>query len=76
MTEAEARAALRAFEAVAEVEQWLAEQWWESIPGGWRVRGEFHGRWRFLLEPVPGGLRVVMSGTGGAPADWVVPARR
>jgi hypothetical protein len=60
---------------VAEVEQWIAEQRWESIPGGWRVRGQFHDRWRFLLEPVPGGLRVIMCGTGGQPADWIVPAR-
>jgi hypothetical protein len=76
VTEAEARAVLRAFEAIADVEPWIAAQRWEPILGGWRVRGQFHGRWRFLLEPVPGGLRVVMSSTGGAPADWVVPARR
>ena len=50
-------------------------QRWEAIPGGWRVRGQFHGRWRFRVEPVPGGVRVVMCGTGGAPADWIVPAR-
>jgi hypothetical protein len=29
LTEAEARAALRAFEAVGGFEQWIAEQWWE-----------------------------------------------
>jgi hypothetical protein len=76
MTEPEARAALGAFEAVGDIEQWVAEQWWERLPGsgGWRVRGRLHGRWRFRLEPVPGGVRVVMCGTGGAPADWIVPA--
>ena len=76
MTEAEARAALAAFEAIGEVEQWIAEQWWDPLPGGggWRVRGQLHGRWRFLLEPVPGGVRVVMRGVGGAPAEWTVPA--
>ena len=73
MTEAEARAALHAFVAVGEVERWIAEQRWEAVPGGWRVRGQFHA-WRFRVEPVPGGVRVVMSGTGGAPADWTVPA--
>jgi hypothetical protein len=53
MTEAEAHAALAAFDAVGEVEQWIAEQWWEPLPcGGWRVRGLLHGRWRFRLEPV------------------------
>ena len=66
-----------AFEAVADIEQWIAAQRWEAIPsGGWRVRGQFHGRRRFLLEPVPGGLRVVMCGTGGARADWIVPYTR
>ena len=74
MTEAEARAALHAFDAMGEIEQWIAEQPWEAIPGGWRVRGRLHGRWRFRLEPVPGGVRAVMCGTGGAPADWIVPA--
>ena len=33
MTETEARAALRAFEAVADIEQWIAEQWWERLAG-------------------------------------------
>jgi hypothetical protein len=41
--------------------------------GGWRVRGQLQS-WRFLLEPVPGGVRVIMSGTGDKPADWIVPA--
>ena len=76
VTEAEARAVLRTFEAMADVEQWIAEQPWELIPGGWRVRGRFHGRWRFRLEPVPDGVRIVMCGVGGAPAEWTVPAPR
>lgn len=71
--EAEARAALRAFVAVGEIEPWIAEQRWEAVPGGWRVRERLHG-WRFRVEPVPGGLRVVMSGIGGEPAKWIVPA--
>jgi len=75
VTEAEARAALAAFDAIGEAEQWIAEQWWEAIPGGWRVRGQLQS-WRFLLEPVPGGVRVFMRALGEAPADWVVPARR
>ena len=33
--EAEARAALRAFEAVADIEQWIAEQPWEAAAGRW-----------------------------------------
>jgi hypothetical protein len=73
VTEAEARAALRAFEAVSDVEQWIAEQRWERLPGGgWRVRGQLQC-WRFCVEPVPGGVRVVMSARGGEPADWFVP---
>ncbi len=67
MTEAEARAALRAFVAVGEVERWIAEQRWEAIPGGWRVRERLNG-WRFRLERAPGGIWVVMSATGGEPA--------
>jgi hypothetical protein len=76
MTEAEARAALAAFDAIGEVEQWIAEQWWEPLPGGgWWVRGQLHGRWRFRVEPMPGGVRVVMREGEGAPADWIVPGR-
>ena len=71
--QAEARAALRAFVAVGEIERWIAEQPWEGIPGGWRVRERFQG-WHFCVEPAPGGLRVVMSARGGEPAEWTVPA--
>jgi len=73
MTEAEARAAMRAFVAVGGLERWIAEQRWEAIPDGWRVREPFNG-WRFRLEPATGGLRVVMSAKGGEPAAWFVPA--
>ena len=74
VTKAEARAALRAFEAVGDIEQWIAEQWWERLPGGggWRVRGQLQS-WRFLVEPVSGGVRVIMSARGDEPADWIVP---
>ena len=73
MTEAEARAALRAFVAVGGIEQWLAEQWWEPVAGGWRGR---FGSWTFRVEPAPGGVRVVMyNGAGEPPARWVVPTR-
>ena len=73
MTEDEARIALRAFVAVGEIERWIAEQRWEAIPGGWWVRERFDG-WRFRVEPVAGGLNVVMSARGGEPARWFVPA--
>jgi hypothetical protein len=74
VTEEEARAALRAFVAVGEIEPWIAEQPWEAVPGGWRVRGQLHS-WRFVIERVLGGLNVVMSVHGGEPAVWFVPAR-
>jgi hypothetical protein len=67
MTEAEARAALRTFEAMGEVERWIAEQRWEPIPDGWRVRERFQC-WRFRVEPVAGGVNVVMSARGGESA--------
>jgi hypothetical protein len=73
MTEAEVRAALRTFVAAGEIEQWIAEQWWEAVPGGWRVRAQLQA-WRFRLEPVRGGVRVTVCGTGGQPADWIIPA--
>ncbi len=73
MTEDEARTALRAFVAVGEIERWIAEQRWEAVPGGWRVREQLHS-WRFRIEPVASGFRVVMSVRGGEPAVWTVPA--
>jgi hypothetical protein len=72
MTEAEARAALAAFVAVGELEQWTAAQPWEAVPGGWKVLGELHG-WRFQVRPVRGGVRVIMSAPGEPPTDWIVP---
>ena len=76
MTEDQARAALRAFDAVGEIERWIAEQRWEAIPdGGWRGREQLQG-WHFRVEPVAGGVRVVMSARGGEPAAWIVPGRR
>ena len=52
MTEAEARAALCAFVGVGDLERWIAEQRWEAIPGGWRVRERLNS-WRFRVEPAP-----------------------
>jgi hypothetical protein len=75
MTEAEARAALRAFLAVGDIEPWIADRRWEAVPGGWRVREPFHNGWRFRLEPVADGIRVIMSVRGGEPAAWIVPVR-
>ncbi len=65
---------LRAFLAAGELERWIADQRWEAIPGGWRVRERLDG-WRFRLEPVPGGVNVIMSARGGEPAVWFVPGR-
>jgi hypothetical protein len=75
VTEDEARTALRAFVAVGEIERWIAEQRWERVAGGWKVREQLHS-WRFRVEPVAGGVRVVMSARGGEPAAWIVPGRR
>ena len=65
VTEAEARAVLRAFVAVGEVEHWIAAQPWLAAPGGWVVPEPFHGL-RFRQEPVHDGVRVVMSACGGS----------
>ncbi len=48
MTEAEARAALRAFVGVGDIEPWIAGRPWQAAPGGWTVAGELQG-WRFRL---------------------------
>ena len=64
MTEVEARAALRAFDGVGQVEPWIAEQPWKAESGGWSVLGELHGL-RFHLEVMPGGVRVIASLGGG-----------
>ncbi len=75
MTEAEARAALRAFDGVGQVEPWIAEQPWKAEAGGWSVLGELQG-WRFRLEVMPGGMRVIASmGGGREPKVWSVPRR-
>lgn len=52
MTEAEARAVLRAFVGVGAVEPWIARQSWEATPRGWTVPVPLEG-WSFRLEPVP-----------------------
>ncbi len=74
MTEAEARAALRAFVGVGDLEPWIARRPWQAVPGGWAVAGELQG-WGFRLELVPGGVRVVASAGRGEPAVWFVPGR-
>ena len=56
MTEAEARAALRAFVGVGDIEPWIARRRWQAAPGGWTVAGELQG-WRFRVEVVPGGVQ-------------------
>ena len=74
MTEAEARAALAAFDGLGGLERWIAARPWQATPGGWTVPGDLQG-WRFRVEPVPRGVRVVASADGGEPAAWFVPGR-
>ena len=61
MTEAEARAALAAFNGLGGLERWT-------------VPGDLQG-WRFRVEPAPDGVRVVASANGGDPAVWFVPGQ-
>lgn len=72
ITEAEARVTLRAFVGIGGIEQWIADQRWEWVRNGWNVRGKLHG-WRFRVEPVADGIRIVMSVRGSEPATWIVP---
>jgi hypothetical protein len=73
MTEAEARAALRAFGGGSDVEPWIAARPWKVESGGWSVLGELGGL-RFHLEVMAGGVRVIASmGGGREPKVWSVP---
>ena len=73
MTEAEARAALRAFVAVGDVAPWIAKQPWKAESGGWSVLSELHYL-PFHLEVMAGGVRVIASAGGRRePAVWFVP---
>ncbi len=72
MTEAEARAALAAFDGIGGLERWIADQSWLAAPGGWVVPEPLQG-WRFRVEPAPGRAQVIASAEGGAPARWSVP---
>ncbi len=74
MTEAEARAALAAFDGLGGLERWIAGQPWEPAMGGWDVLRDLQG-WRFRVEPALGGVRMVASAAGGEPAVWFVPSR-
>jgi hypothetical protein len=74
MTEDQARAALRAFVGVGDIEPWIAGRPWQAVPGGWTVAGELQG-WRFRLELAVGGVRVVAAAAGGQSAVWIVPGR-
>ena len=73
MTEAEARAALAAFDGVGGFERWIAAQRWLAAPGGWVVPEPLQGL-RCRVEPVPGGVRVTAFVEEGAPAACFVPA--
>ncbi len=73
MTEAEARAALRAFGAASSSEACVAAMPWEPTPdGGWAVLGDILGR-TFRLARAPAGLRVEERHTDGLEVSWVVP---
>ena len=75
MTEAEARAALRAFDAVGGLEHWIAEQPWEVAQDGWTVRHALHG-WTFMVASAgTSEVRITAYMAGGSPAAWFVPRR-
>ena len=73
MTEAEARRLLRDWPSIGGVEAWMAGQPWRAMLGGWSVDGEWQG-WRFRVELIDDGLRVIAyAPSGRAPATWVIP---
>jgi hypothetical protein len=74
VTEAEARAALAAFDGPGGLERWIAGQSCLAAPGGWVVPEPLQG-WRFRVERAPGGVRIRAFMDNGEPAAWVVPGR-
>jgi hypothetical protein len=71
VTEAETRALLRDWPGVGDLEAWIAEQPWQPRPGGWTVPGELQG-WRFRIEVIGDGLRIIAGPPGVVPARWMV----
>ena len=66
---------MRAFVGVGDAEPWIADQPWKAVAGGWSVAGELQG-WRYRLEVMACGVRVIASTPGGGePAAWAVPRR-
>ena len=57
-----------------DAEPWIVDQPWKAVTGGWSVPGELQG-WRFRLEVMPDGVRVVASMGKGEPMAWTVPQR-
>ena len=73
MTEAHAHAALAGYDSFDGLEPRIAEQPWMAVPGGWSVAGELQG-WRYRLEVMPGGVRVIAPTPGGGESMvWTVP---
>jgi hypothetical protein len=75
MTESEARDLLRRCDGLSDLEAWIAGRRWKATPEGWTVDGDLQG-WRFRLEPVPEGVRVIAGMPDAEPAVWVVGERR
>ena len=71
LTEAEARAALRAFDGIGDIEPWIAGRPWQAAPGGWTVAGDLQG-WRYRVEDVPGLAVRVVERTPGAVTSWLI----
>ena len=75
MTEADARALLRAWPGLRGIEAWIAGCRWYATAAGWTVDGTLQG-WRFRVEGVTDGLRLSARATDDhAPAVWQVRAR-
>ena len=70
MTETQAHAALAGYDSFDRLEPRIAEQPWMAVPGGWSVAGELQG-WRYRLDGMPGGVRVIAPTPDGGRADGV-----
>jgi len=71
LTEAEARAALRAFVGIGHVEPWIAGRPWKATASGWTVAGELRREPATAHQRCPGPRprRTRPTGAGNAPCS-------
>jgi hypothetical protein len=55
------------------LEDWIVDQPWQAVPGGWTVTTDLQD-WQFWIEVVATGFQITASVPGSDPTVWVVTA--